>query len=470
MKKIFTILCTGLLVAGCAIGPDYEQPPAPEYPVHRSADVTVEKQTLADVKWFELFQDPQLKELIRVALEKNEDLQIATARVLEAQAAYGIARSDLFPHINAEAGADWSRYSRNSYPSGPADRENDNYTAGLNLNWEIDLWGKLRRLDEAARAEYLSQEWNRNAVQVSLIASVAQAYFEMRVLDQEKEISNRTKDAREKSLRMTRLRKNLGVATRLEERQAENLYYTATARLPEIERGIVQRENLIAVLLAQPPSDIPRGLSITDQSAPLEIPAGLPSDLLTRRPDIQAAEQRLIAANARIGAARALYFPQISLTGFLGVQTTDLGEFITSDSTAWNAAAGLLQPIFNAGQIASINEQTKAQYMGLLADYRKTVLTAFQDVSDSLTGYQKSRESRIEQEKLVAALKDNADLANKRFMGGLDSYLQVLDAERSLYDAELNLARIQGQELVYLVRIYKSLGGGWEMPVETASN
>jgi len=468
MKTILGIFCAGLLMAGCAMGPDYEQPPIPEYPVHRGAG-SADKQSLADLKWFELFADQQLQAMIRTALEKNEDLQIATARVLEAQAAYGVTRSDIFPRIDGSASADWSRYSAISFPPGPADREDDNYTAGFNLNWEVDLWGKLRRLNEAALAEYLSQEWNRNAVQISLIAAVAQAYFEMRALDQEMEISQRTLKSREKSLHMTRLRKEMGVATRLEERQAETLYYTARARIPEIERGIVERENLISVLLAQPPSERPRGLSLTDQPAPLEIPAGLPSDLLIRRPDIQASEQRLIAANARVGAARALYFPQISITGFLGVQTTDLSDFITSDSTAWNAGGNLLQPIFNAGQISSLNEEAKAQYMGLLADYRKTVLAAFQDVSDSLTGYQKSRESRIEQEKLVIALRDNASLAFKRFMGGLDSYLQVLDAERSLYDAELQLAQIQGLELIYLVRVYKSLGGGWEPPVQTAS-
>jgi multidrug efflux system outer membrane protein len=470
MKKIFVILFTGFFLAGCAMGPDYQQPPAPEYPVHRGPGAVGEKQSLADVKWFELFQDPQLQGLIRTALEKNEDLQIAAARVLEAQASYGIARSDLFPHINGVGAADWSRYSRNSYPSGPADREDDNYTAGLDLNWEIDLWGKLRRLNEAARAEYLSQEWARQGVQISLIAAVAQTYFEMRTMDQEMEISRRTKESREKSVKLTRVRLDMGVSTRLEVRQAENLLYTATARIPELESGIVQRENRISVLLAQPPSDIPRGLPLTGHALPVEIPAGLPSDLLTRRPDIQAAEQRLIAANARIGAARALYFPQISLTGFLGVQTSDLDDFITSDSTAWNIAGNVLQPIFNAGQISSLNEQAKAQYMGILADYRKTVLAAFQDVSDSLTGYQKARESRAEQEKLVVSLRDNANLAYKRFMGGLDSYLQVLDAERSLYDAELNLAQIQGQELLYLVRVYKALGGGWEVPAQTASN
>ena len=295
-----------------------------------------------------------------------------------------------------------------------------------------------------------------------MISQVASAYFALRELDNELEIAQRTLASRQKSLRLTQLRLEQGAATRLEVRQAETLLYTAAATIPLVERQLVQTENLIRLLLAQPPGDILRGRALTEQPIPPEIPAGLPAALLERRPDIRASEEVLVAANAQIGAAKALYFPRISITGLLGIESAELDQFIKSSALTWSIGANALQPIFNYGRIRSINEATRASYLRLLAQYEQTIQTAFREVSDALIGYHKSREQRIQQELLVGALQDRVGLANKRFFGGLDSYLQVLDAERELFDAELNLARLQRDERLNIVELYRALGGGWE--------
>jgi multidrug efflux system outer membrane protein len=333
---------------------------------------------------------------------------------------------------------------------------------GLSLFYEVDLWGRLRRETEAARAELLSTEWAQRAILVTLVADVARAYFELRELDLDLEIARRTFASREKSLGLTRARQEQGVATRLDIRQAQQLLYTAAARIPDLERLITQKENEIRLLLALPPGDIRRGLPLTEQLLPREIPAGLPAALLERRPDIRQAEEVLVAANAQIGAAKALYFPTFSLTGFLGLESDDLKEFASASARTWSIGLGILQPIFNAGRIRSVNEAAAARQLQTLAQYEQVIHTAFREVSDALVGYRKTREQRAQQELLVEALADSAALANIRFLGGLDSYLQVLDAERQLFDAELELARLRAVELLNLVQLYKALGGGWQ--------
>jgi NodT family efflux transporter outer membrane factor (OMF) lipoprotein len=300
------------------------------------------------------------------------------------------------------------------------------------------------------------------------VADVARSYFELRELDLDLEIARRTFASREKSLRLTRSRQEQGVATRLDIRQSENLLYTAAARIPDLERQITQKENEIRLLLALPPGEIRRGLPLTEQPFPPEVPAGLPAALLERRPDIRQAEEVLVAANARIGAAKALYFPTFSLTGFLGLESDDLKDFASASARTWSIGLGLLQPIFYAGRIRSINEAEAARLLQTLAQYEQVIQTAFREVSDALVGYRKSREQRVQQELLVTALADSAALANTRFLGGLDSYLQVLDAERQLFDAELELARIRASELLNLVQLYKALGGGWTPDQATA--
>jgi len=326
----------------------------------------------------------------------------------------------------------------------------------------LDVWGRIRRQTEAARAEWLAQEWARRAVTISILAEVARAYLDLRELDLELEIAQRTLASRERSLELIKLRKQEGVETRLEVRQAETLVYSASARIPALEGQIRQTENELSVLLARSPGDIPRGPALTQQPVPPEIPAGLPSDLLERRPDIRESEETLIAANAQIGVAKALYFPRLSLTGFLGLESQDLEDFISSHSDTWSIAANALQPVFNAGRIRSMNDEARARYTQMLAQYEKVIQNAFREVSDALIGYRKTREQRAQQELLVQSLQDRLRLANRRFLGGIDSYLQVLDAEKDLFDAELSLAQMRRDELLHIVYLYKALGGGWQ--------
>jgi multidrug efflux system outer membrane protein len=386
--------------------------------------------------------------------------------VLEAAAQLGVTRSFLLPTVDGTAAVSRDRVSEESFPL-PAgvSPESNTFALGLALTWEVDIWGRIRRQTEAARAELLATEWAQRAVLVTVISQVASAYFALRELDNELAIAQRTLASRQKSLRLTQLRLEQGAATRLEVRQAETLLYTAAATIPLVERQLVQTENLIRLLLAQPPGDILRGRALTEQPIPPEIPAGLPAALLERRPDIRASEEVLVAANAQIGAAKALYFPRISITGLLGIESAELDQFIKSSALTWSIGANALQPIFNYGRVRSINEATRASYLRLLAQYEQTIQTAFREVSDALIGYHKSREQRIQQELLVGALQDRVGLANKRFFGGLDSYLQVLDAERELFDAELNLARLQRDERLNIVELYRALGGGWESEV-----
>jgi multidrug efflux system outer membrane protein len=416
------------------------------------------------VQWFTLFQDERLQALIEAALENNYDVRIAAARVLEAAAQLGVSRSFLLPTVDGAATVARDRVSQERFlpPPETVSPEGNTFALGLALTWEADIWGRIRRQTEAARAEFLASEWAQRAVQVTVISQVAGAYFALRELDNELEIAQRTLASRQKSLHLTQLRLDQGVATRLDVRQAETLLYTAAATIPLVERQIVQTENAISLLLAQPPGDVLRGRTLTEQPIPPEIPAGLPAALLERRPDIRASEEVLVSANAQIGAAKALYFPRISITGLLGIESAELDDFVKKSAMTWSIGANALQPIFNYGRIRSINEATQASYLGLLAQYEQTIQTAFREVSDALVGYHKTREQRVQQEHLVESLQDRVRLANRRFFGGLDSYLQVLDAERELFDAELELARLQRDERLNIVGLYRALGGGWE--------
>ena len=474
MQKMVGLLAivAGLLT-GCMLGPDYQRPAVSVPTQYRSAEPPAPGQeavSLADMQWFALFQDERLQALIRTALENNYDVRIAVTRVLEAQAQLGVTRSFLLPTVDGTAGVARQRASQENFipiPPGVSPVGNA-FALGLALNWEADVWGRIRRETEAARAELLSTEWGRRAVLVTVISQVASTYFALRDPDSELEIAQRTLASRQKSLRLTQLRLERGVSTALEVRQAETLVYGAAATIPEIERQIVQTENAIRLLLAQPPGDILRGRTLTEQPAPPEIPAGLPAALLDRRPDIRASEELLVAANAQIGAAKALYFPRISIAGLLWIQSAELSNFVKSGALAWSIGADALQPIFNYGRIRSINAATQARYLQLLVQYEQTIQTSFREVSDALIGYYKTREQRVQQELLVGAQQDRTVLANKRFFGGLDTYLQVLDAERDLFEAELQLVRLQRDELLNLVGLYRALGGGWESVTTTA--
>jgi outer membrane protein, multidrug efflux system len=474
MMKLLAFAAVAMtLMAGCMLGPDYQRPTLPLPAQYRDAEPPAagrEVFSLADLQWFELFRDDSLQALVYTALQQNYDVRIAVARIMEAQAQLGITRSLLFPQLDGHGTISHDRISEERFLTPPpGQNEGNTFLLGLSLIYEIDLWGRLRRETEAARAELLSSEWAQRAVLVTLVADVSSAYFELRQLDLDLEIAKRTFASRERSLRLTQARLEQGVASRLDVRQAENLLYTAAARIPDLERLITQKENEIRLLLALPPGDIRRGLPLTEQPLPPEVPAGLPAALLERRPDIRQAEEVLVAANARIGAAKALYFPTFSLTGFLGLESDDLKHFATASARTYALGLGILQPIFNAGRIRSINEAAAARHLQTLAQYEQVIQTAFREVSDALVGYRKSREQRVQQELLVAALVDSAALANTRFLGGIDSYLQVLDAERQLFDAELELARIRAVELLNLVQLYKALGGGWTPDQPTAA-
>jgi outer membrane protein, multidrug efflux system len=463
---VFALLA---LSCGCTVGPNYQRPKLATPAQFRAPDPLPPQEafSLADLKWFELFHDDQLQALIKTALVQNYDLRIAVARVEEARASLGITRSNQFPQFGASGGVEINRLSRDgATPIPPALLPNQNRNFGeasLNLlSFEVDLWGRLRRATEAARANLLSAEANRKTVVTTLVSDVATNYLTLRELDYELEISRRTLETRQQSLDLTKSRQSGGVGTLLDLRQAEQLVDTAAQTIPGIEQGIEQTENQIHLLLGEPPGKISRGQSLAAQELPPDVPPGLTSTLLERRPDIQAAEQDLIAANAEIGVARAAYFPQLSLSGFLGGQSTQLASLFGASQRAWTLAPQLSQPIFTAGRLKSNVRLTEAERQEALAQYEKAIQTAFSEVSNSLIAHQRTRESRVRQEDLVYALQDRLRLAYLRYHGGVDTQLDALDADRDLFSAELSLSQIRLQEVLTVVQLYKALGGGWQ--------
>ena len=468
-KRIAAVAFVVVLLAGCTVGPNYHRPDISTPASFRSPSPLPagEAASLADFKWWEIFKDQQLQELERTALAQNYDLRDAVARVDAARASLGIARSNQFPNFAASGEIDTIRISRNGQtPLPKALVPNQNRTFGQAtlelLSFEVDLWGRLRRATEAARANLLAADENRKAVVTTLVGDVAAAYFTLRSLDYQLDISQRTLATRRESLRLIQSQRTGGVATLLDVRQGEELVYTASETIPELQQQIEQTENQINLLLGKNPGEVTRGLSETEQALPPEVPAGLPSALLERRPDIRAAEQNLIAANAQIGVAKAAYFPQISLTGFLGGQGTQLTSLFSGPSGVWSFAPQVTQPIFTAGRLRSNVRLTEALRQSALIQYEKTIQTAFSEVSNALIAHQRSRESRQQQELLVAALEDRKRLAYLRYRGGVDTLLNALDADRDLFQAELNLSQIRLSELVSVVQLYKALGGGWQ--------
>ncbi len=464
MKYVPALLV--VLLTGCAVGPNYKRPDVPAPPQFRGAESATTPESLADVKWFDLFQDDVLNQLVSTALSQNHDLRIAADRVLQARAQLGLTKSQLFPTVSASASFDSNKVSKigaNRFVPVAASLDSSYTQAGFNINWQMDLFGRLRRLTEAARAQYLGTEEARRGVITTLIADVTTQYFQLRELDLELEIARKTSDVADHSLRITTTRRNRGVATGLDVHQAEQFLYTATSQIDLIEREIAQTENSLSVLLGNNPGDIPRGKTLEQFRPPPQVPAGLPSALIERRPDIREAEQNLVAANANIGAAKALLFPQISLTTFLGWQSRALTNLFTMPARQWTAVpASAIQPIFTAGAIRSGIQLTKGQQDEALENYSKSIQNAFREVSDALIGYRKTADQRAQQELLVKALRETDRLSNLRYQGGLDSYLQVLDAERNLFQGELLLAQLGREELLSVVQLYRALGGGWQ--------
>jgi multidrug efflux system outer membrane protein len=453
-----------LSLIGCTAGPNYKRPDV-DVPASFRADTPnpapgPESESLGDAKWWTVFQDPQLQELIRVALQQNYDVRIAATRVLEAQAQLGITRADQFPSVNAGADIDSQRDPKVSgvFPA----YETNTGELDLSVIWDLDFWGKYRRATEAARANLLASEWGRRAVLDTVISNVASAYFELRALDLELEISQRTLASRQDSLHLTQVLAQNGSASDLDVRQAEQLVYTASETIPDLERQIQRQENLISILLGKNPGTIARGRQITKQPDPLSVPAGLPSALLERRPDIREAEENLIAANALIGVAKAAYFPDISLTGTGGFESDALTRLFTGPAGLWNAGASLTQPIFEGGRLRSNLRLSEAQQQQELLTYESVIQEAFREVSDSLIAYQKDREFGEQQSLLTTAAEGAARLSDIRYRGGTASYLEVLTNETNYFSAELNLVQAELNERLALVQIYQALGGGWQ--------
>ena len=463
MRRLIALSLVMLLLSGCAVGPNYKRPSVNIPAAYRGAMPQEATQpaaeSLGDQKWWEVFQDQELQDLIHTALQHNYDVGIAATRILQAQAQVGITRSDQLPTISGGVEAVNQRSARTKFF--PAFETSSNQV-DLSLAWELDFWGKYRRATESARANLLATEWAREAVISTLVSDVAAAYFQLRELDLELEISRRTLASRRDSLRLTQTLARGGATSMLDVRQAEQLVFTAAETIPDLERRIEQQENFISTLLENNPGSIARGMKLTEQPHAPEIPAGLPSSLLERRPDIRQAEAQLIAANAQIGVAKAEYFPQINLTASGGYQSSALTSLFTGPAGLWSFGGSLVQPIFTGGRSRSNVKFTEARQQEAALVYQQTIQQAFRGVSDALVGYRKDREFREQQEQLTFSAQDAARLSETRYRGGATSYLEVLTNETNYFDAELGLAHAQLNELLGLVRIYRNLGGGWQ--------
>ena len=460
------ILVVGLLVmlcAGCAVGPNYKRPAVPAPPEYRGVppDQTGKSvvASFGEQKWWDAFQDEVLSDLIRTALKQNYDVRIAAARILQARAQVGISRADQLPSVSAGASAVNERIPQTvRIPS----IETSANQVSLSLAWELDFWGKFRRATESARANLLSQEWAQRQVIRSLVSDVASAYFQLRELDLELEISRQTLASRKDSLRLTQILADGGATSMLDVRQAEQLVFTAAASIPDLERRIEQQENFISILLGNNPQAVARGRKLVDQPHALEVPAGLPSALLERRPDIRQAEEQLVAANAQIGVAKADYFPQISLTASGGYQSSALTGLFSGPAGLWTFGGSAIQPVFEGGRIRNRVRFAQARTDEATLVYQQTVQQAFRDVSDALVGYRKSQEFRVQQEQLTHSAEEATKLSNMRYKGGATSYLEVLDSDTRYFAAQLTLAQADLNELQAFVGLYSALGGGWE--------
>ncbi len=466
MRRLLLLSLIALALGGCTVGPNYVRPTVDTPPSWRMTDA--EAKDVANTAWWGQFDDPVLDNLIGSALRENLDLQIASARVDEFAGRYGFVRADLFPQVGASAMAGRQRFTEETGNTNPPGTNFTlgNYSATLGATWELDVWGRIRRATEAARAELVASEEGRRAVILSLVGSVAGSYVNLRDLDRQLEISEETAKTREESLRIFKLRFEGGFSSEVEYVQVKSLYEEALAVIPAVEKAITQQENALSVLLGRNPGPIPRGKTI-DQLALPSIPAGLPSDLLSRRPDLLLAEQNLVAANARIGVAKAAYYPAISLTGFLGFASTDLSNLFTGAAKVWSYSVPVTMPIFTAGKIAGDVQAAEAIQRQALFGYRQAIQTAFREVDDSLVDQARTREQLAAQARQVEALQKYVELAQLRFDNGYTSYLEVLDAQRSLFSVQLSYTQNQGVLLQALINLYKAMGGGWGTEADT---
>jgi multidrug efflux system outer membrane protein len=478
MKQPLFILCTlasALCVTGCTVGPRYRRPAANAPQVFRGATTpdinpTPITTSLGDEKWAEVFRDPVLKQLIREALANNYDVQIAAQHVLEQQDQVGITRAQQFPTVSG--GGSYVAIglpsnlvnSINSSRNGGGTTAKKFFAGGVMLSaaWNLDFWGLYRRQTEAARAQLLATEWGRRVTIDTVIENVATAYFQLRTLDAELEITRRTLEARKQSLQLTQTVERGGSGTLADVRQAEQLLYTAAAAIPDFERQIEQQENSISILLGRNPGPIIRGASEMNWPQPEQIPAGIPSQLLGRRPDIQQAEAELIAANAEVGVAKAQLFPQLSLSGTGGTASSQLKGLVDGKNLYWLASGSLTQSIFDAGRLRNNLRLSEAQKQEEVLAYQRTIKQAFEGVSDALIGLQKFREYREQEANMTASAEDATRLARLRYNGGSTSYLEVLTNDTNYYSAQLTLAIAREDEALSIVQLYSALGGGWQ--------
>jgi multidrug efflux system outer membrane protein len=455
-----------LLLSACTVGPDYRRPDVTLPAAYRGAGAATPAQapapTFGDLAWWNLFQDPDLQQLIRTALAANYDLQVAVSRILQAQAQVTIVRSQQFPTINAQADALYTGYVGGNRPAVPP-AQSFTPEGGITIGWELDLWGKFRRATEAARAQLLASEDIREGVVISLIAQVAQAYLDLRALDLQIEISKRTVTADEQSRDLVRARLEGGVAGILDLQQAEILLYGATKTIPDFERQIQQTENFISILLGKDPAPIPRGRPLDQQLVAPTLPPGLPSELLARRPDILQAEQQLVAANAGIGVAKAKLFPQVTISGFAGGGGIMINGQTFGPLGVFSALPVITLPLFNAGALAAGVDLADAQTQEAVLRYQQTILQALREVADGLIEVQKRQEFRVQQALLTQTLAAASQVSQARYEGGVSSYLEVLDTLRQYFSAQLDLTVAQRDELAAIVGLYKALGGGWQL-------
>jgi multidrug efflux system outer membrane protein len=468
MNRLIAAFAILLLLAGCKIGPDYRRPDLTSPPVWM---VDMQKaQDMANTAWWEQFNDPVLNDLIRTALQENRDLRTATARVEEFYGRYGATRADLFPQIGYGGSAGRTQISEKGVLAGTpgVGSPHTTYQANFSASWEIDVWGKLRRATEAARADLSAAEDVRSGVILSLVTSVATAYIDLRSLDQQLEITKQTVKLREESVKLFEIRFKGGNISEMELSQVKSEYYVALGAIPDLEKRIRQQENFINLLLGRNPGPVARGKSFTELVLPA-VPAGLPSDILARRPDIRQAEQQLIAANARIGVAKAQYFPSISLTGLFGTSSMDLSDLFHGGSRTWNFAGTITGPIFDFGKIKGNVKAATALQQQSLSLYERTIQNAFREFEDALIDQDRTRLQLDAQKKQVEALATYARLARVRYENGYTSYIEVLDAERSLFNGQLTYAQTQDVLLRALVNLYKAMGGGWVVEADKLS-
>ena len=461
MTRLVTGSLALLLVGGCAVGPNYKRPPITAPEQTRGQIGPVEAASIADSAWWDVFGDETLRGLIADALRNGYDVRIAMARVEEARANAGIARADFFPQIDYSG--QWSRSRQSGAAFGIPDvRPINLHDVHVDASWEIDLWGRIRRSSEAALAEYLGTEEARRGVLLSLVSEIATQYFQLRQLDLDLDIAKRTRAAFQETYDLFNRRLEGGAASALETSSAEASLANVAAQIPRLESQIVAQENAISLLLGRNPGAIPRGATLTDQAFPPEIPPGLPSDLLQRRPDLKEAEQRLVAANANVGVAMAHFFPTISLTGAFGGISPEVSSLFTTGKT-WSIAGGLTGPFFHGLRLKNEYDARVAQWEQVKLAYERSVTSAFAEVSSAIVAYEKLVQVEEQQVRAVAALQKAVQLSNDRYLAGLASYLDVLQAEQQLFPAENALAQTRFDRLANFVALYKALGGGWNI-------